>query len=437
MEEPVYMAKYKKGNSMNDLVERFLRYVKIDTQSDENTNTHPSSEKQHNLAKVLVEDLKSLGVANVTYDKEHCYVYAKIPSSEGVLAPALGFIAHMDTSSAASGAGVNPRIVHHYDGKKIVLHEAEGEEKEILLEPETFPDLMPHVGEDLIVTDGLTLLGADDKAGVAEILEMVKILLLHPEKKHGEICIAFTPDEEIGDGTAFFDLKTFGAKYAYTVDGGKIGELEYENFNATEAQVIFHGLSVHPGSAKNRMKNATLLAYEFHSMLPVQENPMYTEGREGFYHLEQMRGTVDQAVVHYILRDHDKQKLQKKKEMMRRVADFLNFKYGDGCVELLMEDVYSNMIEQIRPHFHLIENARKAMEQENITPIEEPIRGGTDGAMLSFKGLPCPNLFTGGYNYHGRFEYASIQEMEAAVSVLVNLVTLYADREEHDGNHVE
>ncbi|MBQ6733301.1 MAG: peptidase T [Lachnospiraceae bacterium] len=413
---------------MSEVLERFLRYVKIDTQSSEESGLSPSTAKQHDLAKLLYEELKTLGASDVFYDEEHCYVYAGIPANNAESLPggarpvALGFVSHMDTSPEVTGENVTPRIVENYDGGDIVLNE----EERILLSPKDFPLLSAQKGNDLVVTNGKTLLGADDKAGVAEIMTMARTLLSDDTIPHGDIRICFTPDEEIGEGVKFFDLKRFSADCAYTVDGGALGELEYENFNAAEAEVTFSGRSVHPGTAKGQMVNATLLAYEFHQMLPVFQNPMYTEGREGFYHLNQMRGTVEKAVVHYILRDHDREKFEEKKEMMRRVTDFLNAKYGAGCVTLNMADVYYNMIEKIRPHMHLIEIAREAMKAEGVVPVENPIRGGTDGAMLSYKGLPCPNLCTGGYNYHGRFEYASVPEMEATVKILLQIVRRYA-----------
>jgi peptidase T len=334
----------------------------------------------------------------------------------------------MDTSDAASGKDVKPRIVEKYDGKDIVLNDNDSETgKKVILSPSVFPELMNHKGEDLIVTDGTTLLGADDKAGISEIMTMAAHLLAHPEIKHGKLRIAFTPDEEIGEGTTHFDLERFGCDYAYTVDGGKLGELEYECFNAAEVELIIHGRSVHPGDAKGKMLNATLIAYEFQSMLQAFDNPMYTEGREGFFHLTLMKGTCEKSVVYYIIRDHDRKKFAEKKKMVEKIVKFLNDKYGAGTIELTMEDSYYNMIEKLKPHMHLIKNARKAMEMAGVTSIENPIRGGTDGAMLSFKGLPCPNLCTGGYNYHGRYEYASVQEMYKTVEILQNLAVLYGD----------
>ena len=410
-----------------DLVDRFISYTKIDTQSDENTNTSPSTAKQHDLAKLLEAELKEMGAKNVIYDKEHCYVYATIPATtDNNKAPVIGFISHMDTSDAVSGKDVKARIIEKYDGNDIDLS---GDGKYVL-SPKDFPVLKEKVNKNLIVTNGSTLLGADDKAGIAEIMTMAKALLENKDIPHGEIKIAFTPDEEIGEGTKHFDIKTFGAKYAYTVDGGALGELEYENFNAAEVELIINGRSVHPGDAKGKMINASLIAYEFQSMLPVFDNPMYTEKREGFYHLIMMKGTCEKAVCYYIIRDHDMDKFTKKKELVKSIVDFLNNKYGEGTVELKIEDSYYNMIEKIRPHMHLVDNAKKAMRSLDIEPIDQPIRGGTDGAMLSYKGLPCPNLCTGGYNYHGRYEFAVIEERKSTVDVLLEICNIYGDFED-------
>ena len=406
-----------------DVIEKFLRYVKIDTQSDDTTGTSPSTMKQHDLAKLLVSELKEIGASDIIYDEAHCYVYATIPSNinDGKDRPAIGFISHMDTSDEVSGKNVKPRIVEKYDGKDIVLNDKE----KVILSPIDFPELSNHVGEDLIVTDGTTLLGADDKAGVAEIMTMAEILLTNPDLPHGEIKIAFNPDEEIGAGTAFFDVAKFGAKYAYTVDGGKLGDLEYENFNAASGKITVHGRSVHPGDAKNKMINAALICYEFHALLPVFMNPMYTEGREGFFHLTEVNGGTETATASYIIRDHDEKLFAQKKELFVNAAEYLNKKYGEGVVEVTVTDQYRNMIEKIRPHMHLIDNAKKAMTDLGVTPLEFPIRGGTDGASLSYMGLPCPNLCTGGYNYHGKYEYASIQEMRKVVDILLGIVNAY------------
>lgn len=407
-----------------DVIEKFLRYVKIDTQSDDTTGTSPSTMKQHDLAKLLFDEMNSLGVSNVFYDKDHCYVYGVIPATAGYEnAPKIGFISHMDTSDEVSGKDVKPRIVENYDGKDIVLS-ADGK---VVLSPDSFPELKNHIGEDLIVTDGTTLLGADDKAGVAEIMTMAETLLTDKSIAHGDIMIAFTPDEEIGAGTAFFDIDRFGAGYAYTVDGGKLGELEYENFNAAEGVIKVNGRSVHPGDAKNKMINASLICYEFHSLLPVFQNPMYTEKREGFFHLTEIEGSTESATASYIIRDHDEALFNEKKELFKAAGDFLNKKYGKGTVEVTLRDQYYNMIEKIRPHMHLVDNAKKVMESLDIVPIDVPIRGGTDGASLSYKGLPCPNLCTGGYNYHGKYEYASVQEMRKVVDILLGLAEVYKD----------
>jgi len=401
-----------------NLIERFLNYVRIDTCSDEESGTSPSTAKQHDLAKLLVLELKDMGAQEIVYDAEHCYVYATVPASEGYEnAPVVGFIAHMDTSPAMSGTNVKPRIVKEYDGQDIVLNE----EENIVLKVADFPELCKYVGQDLIVTDGTTLLGADDKAGVAEIMAMAEYFLKHPEVKHGKIRIGFTPDEEIGCGPDHFDVKLFGAEFAYTVDGGALGELEFENFNAAGAKVTVHGCSVHPGSAKGKMKNAILIAQEFQSLLPVFENPMYTEGYEGFYHLDSIAGNVEEVKMDYIIRDHDRHKFMQKKERFMATADFINGKYGEGTMVVNMGDSYYNMREIIEPNMHLIDRVKEAMEELEIEPIITPIRGGTDGARLSFMGLPCPNICAGGENFHGKYEYVCIQSMEKIVELLIGV----------------
>ena len=408
-----------------DVIEKFLKYVKVDTQSDPDSGISPSTMKQHDLAKILRDELIGIGASDVYYDEEHCYVYASIPSNidDGKKRYKMGFVAHMDTSDEVSGKDVNPRIVDNYEGSDICL----SKDGKVVLSPKDFPELLNHIGEDLIVTDGTTLLGADDKAGVSEIMTMAETLLSNPEIKHGEIKIAFTPDEEIGEGTAYFDIERFGADFAYTVDGGKLGELEYENFNAAGGTVKVHGRSVHPGDAKNKMINAALICYEFHSMLPVFQNPMYTEKREGFFHLTGVNGGTENAEATYIIRDHDEKLFEEKKKLFKEAADYLNKKYGEGTVEVNVKDQYFNMIEKIRPHMHLVDNVKKVMEELGVTPIDSPIRGGTDGASLSYKGLPCPNLCTGGYNYHGKYEYASIQEMRKVVDILLGIVKVYGE----------
>lgn len=410
---------------MERVTENFLKYAAVDTQSRDESATVPSTLKQHDLARVLAAQLKEMGAEEITYDEEHCYVYATVPASAGCeQAPVLGFIAHMDTSPAVSGTGVKPRLVENYDGGDVVLNE----EKQVVLRVRDFPELAGYKGKRLIVTDGTTLLGADDKAGVAEIMAMAEYLLTHPQTAHGKIRVGFTPDEEVGAGTDHFDVKLFGADYAYTVDGGRLGELEYENFNAAGAKVIIHGRSVHPGEARDKMRNALLMAQEFQAMLPVAENPMYTCGYEGFYHLDALNGTVEEAVADYIIRDHDREKFEQKKELFSQVGGFLNRKYGEGTIEIRMKDSYYNMKEVIRNHMHLIDNARSAMEELGITPVISPIRGGTDGARLSFMGLPCPNLCTGGANFHGKYEYACVDDMEIIVKLLVRIAEKYGKK---------
>lgn len=411
---------------MSKVIDLFLEYVKLDTQSAEESHTTPSTLKQHALAKLLVRQLTDMGASEITYDEAHCYVYASIPAAEGCEeAPVLGFIAHMDTSPAVSGTNVKPRIVN-YGGGDIVLNEAEG----IVLKRKDFPELALYEGQDLIVTDGTTLLGADDKAGVAEIMAMAEGFLKNPQLPHGKIRIGFTPDEEIGAGTDYFDVALFGADFAYTVDGGRIGELEYENFNAAGAKVSVRGRSVHPGDAKGKMVNAILVLQEFQSLLPVCENPMYTEKYEGFYHLDSINGTVEEAAADYIIRDHSKEKFEQKKKLFVQAGDFLNLKYGEGTVTIALKDSYYNMKEIIEQHMHLIENAKAAMEALSITPIVQPIRGGTDGARLSFMGLPCPNLGTGGHNFHGKYEYACVQSMEKNVELLIKIAGKWKQKKE-------
>lgn len=403
---------------MSKVIEKFLSYVKIDTQSDENSTACPTTAKQHNLAKLLVKELEEMGAEEITYDKEHCYVYATVPATDGCEdRPVLGFIAHMDTAPAVTGENVKPRIIENYDGKDIVLND----EKNIVMKVSDFPELTEYTGKRLIVTDGTTLLGADDKAGVAEIMTMAEQLLTRNDIPHGKIRVGFTPDEEVGAGADYFDVKLFGADYAYTVDGGKLGELEYENFNAAGAKVTFHGRSVHPGDAKNKMVNALLLAMEFQNMLPVFENPMYTEKYEGFHHLDLLSGSVEKAQAEYIIRDHDKDKFEKKKDTFLKIGAYLNEKYGKDTVQIEMKDSYYNMREIIEQHMQLIENAKAAMEEVGVKPIVVPIRGGTDGARLSYMGLPCPNLCTGGHNFHGRFEYICADSMEKIVEILLKL----------------
>ena len=401
---------------MSEVLDRFLRYVSYDTQSKEEEEAIPSTSSQLALAKLLRDELTQMGAAQVRMD-DHGYVYAKILSNTSRSVPALGFIAHMDTSPALSGRDVKPQLVKNYDGGDICLNQEHG----IVLSPADFPELLEYKGQTLVTTDGTTLLGADDKAGAAEIMSMAAWLLAHPEEEHGDICIAFTPDEEVGRGADLFDVEGFGAAGAYTVDGGALGELEYENFNAASARLTIQGSSIHPGSAKGRMKNAILIGMEFQSLLPAFENPMYTEGYEGFYHLDHMEGNVEQAVLEYIIRDHDREKFEKKKVFFQQAADFLNQKYGENTVQPVIRDSYYNMREVIEPHFYLVERAKAAMEELGITPRIAPIRGGTDGARLSYMGLPCPNLCAGGHNAHGKYEYVSVESMERIVELLVRL----------------
>ena len=399
-------------------IDRFLRYVTYDTQSAEGSDTCPSTEKQKVLGQALADELGQLGLYNAHLD-EHGYVYAWLPATpgcEGV--PCIGLVAHMDTSPDAPGANVKPRIVR-YEGGDLVLNE----EKGIVMKAADFESLAKYQGQDLIVTDGTTLLGADDKAGVAEIVSAVAHLVAHPEIRHGRIAVCITPDEEVGQGADRFDVEGFGAAVAYTVDGGELGEIEYENFNAANAGIFVHGVNIHPGSAKNKMKNALLIALEYASMLPPAQTPGHTEGYEGFYHLHDMKGNETEAELHYLIRDHDKAKFQAKKDFLVKVADFLNGKYGPGTVEVAVKDSYYNMKELIEPHMYLILRARAAMEAAGVTPITVPIRGGTDGARLSYMGLPCPNLSTGGLNFHGVHEYIPADALLKMTQVLVNLVT--------------
>lgn len=404
----------------NQLLERFLRYVKIDTESVPDVEQFPSSDKQKDLLKLLLDELKAMGVV-CRMDEKYGYVYASIPANaKGKYK--LGFIAHVDTSSAVSGKDVKPVITENYDGNNIAL--AQGR----VLSPTEFPELSQHVGKTVISSDGTTLLGADDKAGVSVIMQAVQTLVDNPDIKHGELRIAFTPDEEVGRGTDFFDVKGFDADGAYTVDGGGLGELEYENFNAAGVKVTVVGKSVHPGTAKGVMVNANLVLMELQSLLPVFQNPMYTEGYEGFFHLDSMRGECDNAYASYIIRDHDKAKFEQKKLLFTRAVEYLNAKYGQGTVTAEIKDSYYNMKEKILPHMHLIDNAQAAMLRAGVTPKVVPIRGGTDGARLSYEGLPCPNLFTGGYNFHGRYEYIPLEDMDKALQVVLNLVDIYKDR---------
>ena len=406
------------SQNLSQTAERFLRYAVIDTQSADDKEQMPSTEKQRVLGRMLAEELREMGVSEVRED-ENGYVYGMIPSNleEGAAAPALGFISHMDTAPAFSGENVKPRIIENYDGEDICLNK----EASIWLSVKEFPEMKRYKGQTLITTDGTTLSGADDKAGVAEIMTMASWFLAHPEEKHGKICIAFTPDEEVGRGADRFDVAGFGADVAYTVDGGAIGELEYENFNAASGRVRLHGASIHPGSAKGKMKNALLMGMEFQSLLPVFENPMYTEGYEGFFHLDRMEGNVEEAELEYIIRDHDRVKFERKKELFKAAGAFMNQKYGEGAAEVYVKDSYFNMKEKIEPYMYLIDEAKAAMEELDIAPVIVPIRGGTDGARLSYMGLPCPNICTGGHNFHGKYEYICAESMETITELLIRI----------------
>lgn len=406
---------------MEKILDRFLRYVAIDTQSDENSESQPSAAKELDLLKLLCKELNDMGV-EATLD-EYGYVMGTLPSNIDKKVPAIGFIAHVDTSPDASGANVKPQIIENYDGSEIALKGVPG----LYLKPSEFPELLAHKGETIITTDGTTLLGADDKAGVAEIMNAVQYMVEHPEFKHGDIKIGFTPDEEIGRGVVKFDVKRFGADYAYTMDGGEIGELEFENFNAASAKIHIQGRNVHPGYAKDKMKNAILIGMEFNDLLPVGQRPELTEGYDGFFHIISFKGTVEEAEFGYIIRDHDRKKFEEKKELIAQCAHFINVKYGEGTATLEVKDQYYNMREQVEPYYFIVEKAVKAMEMAGVKPKIQPIRGGTDGANLSFKGLPCPNIFAGGMNFHGKMEFAPLENIEKASEVVLNIIKLYAE----------
>ena len=406
---------------MEKILDRFLRYVAVDTQSNPESESQPSAAKELNLLKMLRDELVAMGV-EATID-EYGYVMASIPSNCGKEVPAVGFIAHADTAPDASGADVKPQIIENYDGGDIPLKGVPG----LSLKPAEFPELNLYKGQTLITTDGTTLLGADDKAGIAEIMTAVQYIVENPDFKHGDIKIGFTPDEEIGRGVVKFDVNKFGAQYAYTLDGGQVGELEYENFNAAGATIHIQGRNVHPGTAKGKMKNATLIGMELNALLPVDQRPEYTEGYEGFYHLISFKGEVETATFSYIIRDHDMGLYEKKKAYMQKCVDMINEKYGEGTALLDMKHQYYNMRQQVEPHYHIVEKAMKAMEMEGITPKVQPIRGGTDGANLSFMGLPCPNIFAGGHNFHGKMEYVPLESMEKASRVILNIISLYAE----------
>jgi len=403
------------------LIERFLRYISIETTSSFESKTFPSTTGQLVLARTLKEDMESMGLSEVTID-DFGYVMGTLPSNLERKLPVIGFISHMDTSPEMSGKDVRPSIVK-YQGGKLLLNKKDN----LYIDPQLYPEIERYVGEDLIVTDGTTLLGADDKAGIAEILTAMEFIISNPRIKHGKIRVAFTPDEEIGRGTKHFSIEEFGADYAYTVDGGGIGELQYETFNAANTEVVIKGLNIHPGSAKDRMKNSMLIACEFNAMLPSNEIPATTCGREGFFHLISVQGSVEETILKYIIRDHSREKFSRKKMMISEVAALLNFKYGEDTVTFCTEDSYYNMKEKIEEVYFVVETAKRAMESLSIEPKIEPVRGGTDGARLSFMGLPTPNLFTGGHNFHGRFEYIPIRSMEKSVQVITKIVELFSE----------
>jgi len=407
---------------MFDSLERFLRYVRIDTQSAMDAECYPSTSKQLDLARMLVEELKALGMEEVKLD-DYGYVTATLPANIETSAPVVGFLAHMDTSPSASGENVKPRLVENYDGQDIVLTA----EKNILLSPRDFPQLLEHKGERLVVTDGTTLLGADDKAGIAAIIGAMAYLISHPEIPHGKLRVGFTPDEEVGEGVKFFDVPAFGADFAYTVDGGKAGEFSYENFNAAGARIKINGRSVHPGTAKGRLKSAIQVAIDFHNLLPVFERAEHTEKREGFIHLTEMAGEAETAHINYIIRDHDEAAFERLKQEVRQAADFINQRYGAGTLELDIHDQYFNMRKMIETKPEIIEIARKAYRAVGFEPVEEAVRGGTDGSRLSYMGLPTPNIFTGGHNGHGRFEYLSVDALEKATEVVVTISKLVGE----------
>ena len=403
---------------MEKLLDKFLRYVSVDTMSDPESETQPSSERQFNLLRMLRDELEAMGI-KAELD-EFGYVMATIPSNVENEVPAIGFIAHVDTSPDASGKDVKPQIIEDYQGGDIILNI----EKDIVLKVSDFPEMQNYIGKTMITTDGTTLLGADDKGGVAAIMYAAQYLMEHPEVKHGEIKIGFTPDEEIGRGVAKFDVKRFGAQYAYTIDGGEIGELEYENFNAAVAKSHIQGANIHPGYAKGKMINSMQIAMELNAMLPVEQRPEFTCGYEGFYHLTDIKGTVEETSMQYIIRDHDRAKFEEKKELLNAVVEYLNKKHNNA-VKIEMKDQYYNMRQEVEPHYFIVEKAIKAIEMAGVKPKVQPIRGGTDGANLSFMGLPCPNIFAGGHNFHGKYEYVPLESMEKASEVILNIISLF------------
>ena len=409
---------------MTTLVDRFLKYVEFTTTSDENTNLTPSTPGQLALAHYLVKELKSIGLKDAEVDKNG-YVMATLPANIDKEIPTIGFIAHLDTSPDMSGKNVKPKIIKNYDGKDILLNE----EKLIVFETEKFPEILQYIGQDIIVTDGTTLLGADDKAGIAEIVSAMEYLVDHPEIKHGKIRIAFTPDEEIGKGVDYFNIKKFNAQWAYTIDGGEIGELQYENFNAASARLTFNGLNVHPGYARHKMKNSIRIAQQYISMLPRHETPEHTEGYEGFYHITNIEGTVEKTTLNCLIRDHDRDKFERRKKELQHLVNKINAEFGENTAIIELKDQYYNMREKIEPVMYIIDIASQAMKEVGVTPKISPIRGGTDGARLSYMELPCPNIFAGGHNFHGRFEYIPIPSMEKAMMVIVKIAELVDNQE--------
>lgn len=405
---------------MEALLDRFLRYVAIDTQSDEESESQPSAAKELDLLRLLKDELIAMGVSAEL--DEYGYVMGRIPANNGKEGPAIGFIAHVDTSPDASGKDVKPQIISNYDGSDIALKGVPG----LMLKTSDFPEILAHKGETIITTDGTTLLGADDKAGVAEIMDAVQYIMTHPEFKHGEIRIGFTPDEEIGRGVVKFDVKKFGADYAYTMDGGEVGELEFENFNAASASIKIQGRNVHPGYAKGKMLNSIHIAQELDALLPRDQRPEFTEGYEGFFHLIGFKGSVEETSITYIIRDHDREKFEQKKAVMQQCVDFINQRYAPGTATATIRDQYYNMRAEVEPHYHVVETAIKAMEMAGVKARIQPIRGGTDGANLSFKGLPCPNIFAGGLNFHGKMEWVPLESMQKASAVILNILSLYA-----------
>lgn len=405
---------------MEKILDRFLRYVSIDTMSDENSETQPSAAKELDLLNLLNDELNAMGVKSAI--DEYGYVMATIPSNIDAKVPAIGFIAHADTSPDASGKDVKPQIIENYDGGEIALKGNPG----LFLKPSEFPEMLDYKGQTLITTDGTTLLGADDKAGIAEIMDAVQYIVEHPEFKHGEIKVGFTPDEEIGRGVVKFDVAKFGADYAYTMDGGAVGELEFENFNAGSAKIHIQGRNVHPGYAKGKMKNALQVACELNALLPVEQRPEFTQDYEGFFHLIAINGSVEEADIAYIIRDHDRSKFEAKKATMQQCVDFINAKWGEGTATAVIKDQYYNMREMVEPHYQIIEKAVKAMEMAGVKAKIQPIRGGTDGANLSFKGLPCPNIFAGGLNFHGKMEFVPLESMQKASEIILNIISNFA-----------